>query len=74
MVLIDLLLLASAGPPKARVIVATTKIRTLACLSYPKRHLCEFNFRYNEREALDVSDAERAVKAIKGAIGKMADL
>jgi hypothetical protein len=35
-----------------------------------KRYLCEFDFRYNERTALDVTDAERATKAVKGVIGK----
>jgi transposase-like protein len=35
-----------------------------------KRYLAEFDFRYNERSALGVSDAERAAKAIKGAEGK----
>src|SRR5690606_15942781 len=35
-----------------------------------KRYLGEFDFRYNERSALNVSDAERTVKAIKGVIGK----
>jgi transposase-like protein len=35
-----------------------------------KRYLAEFDFRYNERMALDVSDAERATKAVKGVVGK----
>ncbi len=35
-----------------------------------KRYLAEFDFRYNERAALDVSDAERATKALKGIVGK----
>ncbi|HXS41295.1 MAG TPA: IS1595 family transposase [Stellaceae bacterium] len=35
-----------------------------------KRYLCEFDFRYNERTALDVTDSERATKAVKGVIGK----
>jgi hypothetical protein len=35
-----------------------------------KRYLAEFDFRYNERSSLGVSDAERAAKAIKGAEGK----
>jgi len=35
-----------------------------------KRYLCEFDFRYNERSALDVSDAERAHKALIGSVGK----
>src|SRR5207248_1120264 len=35
-----------------------------------KRYLCEFDFRYNERTALNVSDAERAEKAIAGVVGK----
>ena len=35
-----------------------------------KRYLGEFDFRYNERSALGVEDAERTDKAIKGAEGK----
>lgn len=35
-----------------------------------KRYLGEFDFRYNERSALGVEDAERTEKAIKGAKGK----
>jgi transposase-like protein len=35
-----------------------------------KRYLAEFDFRYNERSSLGVSDAERAAKAIRGAEGK----
>jgi hypothetical protein len=35
-----------------------------------KRYLGEFDFRYNERIALGVTDAQRASKAIKGAAGK----
>jgi hypothetical protein len=35
-----------------------------------KRYLGEFDFRYNERIALGVTDAQRAAKAIKGAAGK----
>jgi hypothetical protein len=35
-----------------------------------KRYLCEFDFRYNERAALEVTDAQRATKAIAGAVGK----
>jgi len=35
-----------------------------------KRYLCEFDFRYNERIALGVSDRERAEKAIQGAAGR----
>jgi hypothetical protein len=35
-----------------------------------KRYLAEFDFRYNERAALDVTDAERARRAIKGVVGK----
>jgi transposase-like protein len=33
-----------------------------------KRYLAEFDFRYNERAALDVTDVERATKAVKGVI------
>jgi transposase-like protein len=35
-----------------------------------KRYLGEFDFRYNERSALGVSDTERMVKALKGIEGK----
>ena len=35
-----------------------------------KRYLAEFDFRYNERSALEVTDAERATRAIKGVVGK----
>jgi len=35
-----------------------------------KRYLCEFDFRYNERASLEVSDTERTVKALKGIEGK----
>jgi transposase-like protein len=35
-----------------------------------KRYLAEFDFRYNERTALGVEDAERTTKAIKGVVGK----
>lgn len=35
-----------------------------------KRYLCEFDFRYNYRSALKVSDANRADIALKGIVGK----
>lgn len=35
-----------------------------------KRYLCEFDFRYNERSALEVTDGERADKVLRGSIGK----
>ena len=35
-----------------------------------KRYLAEFDFRYNERMMLGVTDAERAFKAVKGIEGK----
>ena len=35
-----------------------------------KRYLAEFDFRYNERAALGVEDADRAQKAMKGIVGK----
>lgn len=35
-----------------------------------KRYLGEFDFRYNERQALLVTDAERATKAVRGVVGK----
>ncbi|MBA2704536.1 MAG: IS1595 family transposase [Blastocatellia bacterium] len=35
-----------------------------------KRYLAEFDFRYNERAALNVTDAERAEKVLRGAVGK----
>jgi transposase-like protein len=34
------------------------------------RYVAEFDFRYNNRSALDVADTERAARAIEGAIGK----
>jgi transposase-like protein len=35
-----------------------------------KRYLAEFDFRYNNREALGVGDRERMVKSIAGIVGK----
>jgi hypothetical protein len=35
-----------------------------------KRYLVEFDLRYNEREALGVSDAERMSRLIGGIVGK----
>jgi transposase-like protein len=35
-----------------------------------KRYVAEFDFRYNERTALGVTDAERMAKAIPGIVGK----
>jgi transposase-like protein len=35
-----------------------------------KRYLAEFDFRYNERAALEITDAERTAKAVKGVVGK----
>jgi hypothetical protein len=35
-----------------------------------KRYLAEFDFRYNERAALGVTDAERATKTVAGVVGK----
>jgi transposase-like protein len=35
-----------------------------------KRYLAEFDFRYNERMALGVDDAERAERALRGIVGK----
>jgi hypothetical protein len=35
-----------------------------------KRYLAEFDSRYNERAALNVTDVERATKAVKGVVGK----
>jgi len=35
-----------------------------------KRYLAEFDFRYNERMALGISDSERATKALKRVVGK----
>ena len=35
-----------------------------------KRYLAEYDFRYNERMALNVTDAERTRKAIAGVVGK----
>lgn len=35
-----------------------------------KRYLAEFDFRYNERAKLDVSDTQRTTEALRGIIGK----
>ena len=35
-----------------------------------KRYLAEFDFRYNERQALGINDGERAARVLKGAVGK----
>lgn len=35
-----------------------------------KRYLCEFDFRYNYRSALEVSDSQRAEQVLKGIEGK----
>jgi hypothetical protein len=35
-----------------------------------KRYLAEFDFRYNERAALEVTGDKRAMKAIKSGQGK----
>jgi transposase-like protein len=35
-----------------------------------KRYLAEFDFRYNERAKLDVTDADRTKTAVKGVVGK----
>jgi transposase-like protein len=35
-----------------------------------KRYLAEFDFRYNEREKLGVSDAARMAKSVQGIVGK----
>lgn len=35
-----------------------------------KRYLAEFDFRYNERSDLGVTDAERMAKSVKGIVGK----
>jgi hypothetical protein len=35
-----------------------------------KRYLAEFDFRYNERTALGMSDADRMSKSIAGIVGK----
>jgi hypothetical protein len=35
-----------------------------------KRYLAEYDFRYNERMALNASDVERATKAVSGVVGK----
>jgi transposase-like protein len=34
------------------------------------RYLAEYDFRYNQREALGVNDEARAVRAVKGVVGK----
>lgn len=34
------------------------------------RYVAEFNFRYNNRSAIDVEDTARTARALKGIIGK----
>jgi hypothetical protein len=34
------------------------------------RYLAEFDFRYNERIALGIDDAERTTRALRGIVGK----
>jgi hypothetical protein len=34
------------------------------------RYLAEFDFRYSNRAALDIDDAERTARAVQGAVGK----
>ena len=50
--------------------VASTAYITTSAKKHLKRYLAEFDFRYNERIALGVSDQERTEKAIKGAVGR----
>lgn len=38
--------------------------------SHLHRYLAEFDFRYNNRKALGVEDAQRADKLLKGVVGK----
>jgi len=35
-----------------------------------KRYLAEFDYRYNERQALGISDSERMAKSVAGIVGK----
>ena len=35
-----------------------------------KRYLAEFDFRYNERVALGIDDADRTLRALAGIVGK----
>jgi hypothetical protein len=35
-----------------------------------KRYLAEFDFRYNERIALGIGDAERTTRMLRGIVGK----
>lgn len=37
---------------------------------YQHCDLAEFDFRYNARESLDVNDAQRADRALRGIVGK----
>jgi hypothetical protein len=34
------------------------------------RYLAEYEFRYNNREALGVNDSDRSITAMKGIVGK----
>lgn len=38
--------------------------------AHMKRYLCEFDFRYNHRPSLGISDAERSIIALKDVVGK----
>ena len=44
--------------------------RSIMSKQHLKRYLAEFDFRYNERSALGMEDAERMAKSVKGIVGK----
>ena len=45
-------------------------MRTDPSQEHLKRYLAEFDFRYNEREALGINDAQRMAKSVQGILGK----
>ena len=61
-------------PTRSKVISRSSSAASTALSPFSqqhlKRYLAEFDFRYNERIALGVTDAERAAKALRGTVGK----
>jgi len=62
-----------ADPSKRHAHTATKRFsafRHHVSQEHLKRYLAEFDFRYNERQALGVNDGERMPKSIGGIVGK----
>jgi hypothetical protein len=62
-------------PTRSRATSQCSSAACAACYQHCKekhvqRYLAEFDFRYNNRSALNVEDKERATKTIVGARGK----